>query len=833
MENKTLTIALISVFYIFGLCAFYTQTKIFPAILITIALILCCIFEKLKPMFCVFLCLLFFGGFFNAKLKTKEYDSLSLINSINNAAMKGRVYSIPKINKEKKIAKFYMGIYEANIKNKAFIPENTKIFVSIFDEKERYDDIKIGDVIEIKGNLRKPKEARNPSEFDYRNYLKNKDVFVILYSNTKPESKNFKIINKPDIKNSKNKVKELWWLALGELDKTRTEIISRHEKYIKSPNLEVFGGVVFGDDAINPPDDVKQSFINSGLLHLLAASGLNVALIFGIWWWIASFLNMSYRIKILSGMAIVVLYTFITGFPPSILRAAIMLTLILAGRLMFKEANNLALIFFTGFIMLLFDPKLINDVGFELSFLVTGGLITCIEPICERFKAIDKLYKKRFSKKPAIVRAALYLISPVALAGMILVPLVAQIWAAPLQGYYFNTFTPYSVFANIVVVPFIGIISFIGFLSSILSMVPILGNITIQISAFILNPLITILLNVAEYFSKLPGAIIKIPSGNPFQIIIYYSLVLCLVFCIKENFKKFKANIVLGVLATVLIVSIISIPTKNFEILVFDVGNADNFLIKTPKNKYIMIDTGKLPYKGISSAKRITLEYLYDKNIKTLEYLIVTHFDNDHSGGTIDILDNINVKNVIIQKNSCDTKNSCDILRYLKENNINAKTAQNTVIYTEKDFEIKTFSPKINTKNIDKDKFENETSTVVLIKNKEDYALFMADGGIGAFNSIKKNLPKNIKFLKVGHHGAKEVLNEKMLEYLNPEYTIISTGQNRYGHPNRETLALLEKTKCKTYSTKEFGALKFVLTPDNSARMYGFSTRGKKGFNKI
>lgn len=823
MENKTATIALVSASYIFGLCAFYTQAKIFPAILIVIVLIICCIFERLKPAFCILLCLLFFGGFLNAKLKTKEFDSLSLIENINSIAIKGRVYSIPKTNREKKTAKFYVGVYKTKIQNEAFPVQNTKILVSIFDEKERYDDIKIGDIIEIKGNLRKPKEARNPSEFDYRNYLKNKDIFVILYSNAKPDNKNFEIISKPNIKNSKNKAKELWWFILGGLDKTRTKIILNHGKYIKSPNLEVFGGVVFGDDAINPPDDVKQFFINSGLLHLLAASGLNVALIFGIWWWIASFLNMPYRMNILTGMAIVVLYTFMTGFPPSILRAAIMLILILAGRLMFKEANNLALIFFTGFIMLLFDPKLLNDVGFELSFLVTGGLITCIEPLCEKFKGIDKLYKKRLSKKPAIIRTALYLVSPIALAGMILVPLVAQIWAAPLQGYYFNTFTPYSVFANIAVVPFIGIISFTGFLSSILSLIPVLGNITIQISAFILNPLITVLLNVAEYFSKLPGAIIKIPSGSVFQITLYYTLILWLVFCIKNNFKKLKANIAFVILAAVLIISTISIPNSNFEILVFDVGNADNFLIKTPKNKYIMIDTGKLPYRGVSSAKRIALEYLYDKNIKTLEYLIVTHFDNDHSGGTIDILDNINVKNVIIQKNRCDTKNSCDILKYLKENNINAKTAQNAAIYTEKDFEVKTFAPEIlNTKKSGKDKLENETSTIVLIKNKDDYALFMADGGIEAFNAVKKNLPKNIRFLKVGHHGAKNVLDKKMLEYLNPEYAIISTGQNKYGHPNRETIRLLEDSKCKTYSTKESGALKFTSKPNGKVEVYEF-----------
>ncbi len=848
LEAKSLKTALITGFYILGLCTFYGFFGIWRAVfagVICFLLILLCIFNKLRPAFCLTLCFLFFGGFLNAKFHNKESDGFSIfaanhllsgasISNTNNVLLKGRVHSIPAISKEKRIAKFYMEVYEADFANKSYKPSKTRILALISDENEKYKKIKIGDIIKIKGNLRSPKEATNPSEFDYKKYLKNKDVFMILYSDG-----NFEITGKPNIKQARNKGKELWWLALSGLDKTRAKIISKHGKYVKSPNLEILGGVVFGDDAINPPDDIKQSFINSGLLHLLAASGLNVALIFGIWWWAASLLNLPYRTNILSGIGIVVLYTFMTGFPPSILRASIMLILILIGKLMFKAADTLALIFFTAFIMLLFNPKLLNDVGFELSFLVTGGLITCIEPVCAKFKTIERAYKSKFSKSPAPLRAAAFLFSPISLLSIVLVPLVAQLWAAPLQGYYFNTFTPYSVFANIAVVPFIGIISFIGFVSSVLSLIPILGDFIVHTSSFILNPLITVLLTVSDFFSKLPGSIIKIPSGNIFLIIVYYSFILIFITSLKHNFKKLKINIALGIFGLILLLGgifgLIQPQSGNFEILAYDVGNADSFLIKTPKNKYIMIDTGKLPYKGVSGAKRVMLEYLYDKNIRTLEHLIVTHFDNDHSGGTIDILENIRVKNVIIQKQTCDTKNSCEILKYLKENGINKEIASNKKVYAEENFEVQTFAPvlqKAATEGLNKDKFENETSTIVLIKNRGEYALFMADGGILAFNSIKNNLPKEIetkglKLLKLGHHGAKDVLNREMLEYLKPEFIIISTGQNNYGHPSNETLELLEKPCSKNvfskiYFTKNSGAIKFISRPNGKSEIHTF-----------
>jgi len=841
MENKTLLIALISIFYIFGLTAFYADNPVIFAPFVCLLLIYLCLKNLLKPAFCVILCFLFFGGYINAKVQNKEYDSLSGIYSANNVAINGTIASIPKVNAEKNRATFFLNTDRAEISGKELETFNTKILVSLTDKKERYENIKIGDTVEFRGKLRTPYEASNPGEFDYQKYLQNKDALKILYV----KGDDFRLLRHPDIKkarSAKDLANEVWWKTLQGLDLTRDKIIKKHAKYIKSPNLEVFGGIVFGDDAVNPPDEVKQSFINSGLLHLLAASGLNVALIFGIMWAVASFLNLPYKANILAGMAIVVLYTFMTGFPPSIMRASVMLLLILAGKLMFKTADNFVLIFFTAFIMLLFNPKLLNDVGFELSFLVTGGLIGCIDPVLAHFKNADKAYKKKFFKKPKIIAAAAFLFSPLSILGVILVPLTAQLWAAPLQMYYFNTFTPYSVLANIAVVPFIGIISFVGFICSIVSLVPFLGNCAAAFAGFTLNPLITILLNISNFFSTLPGSIIKMPSGSVFQMFLYYVLISIFVYCIGVKFQNKKFNTALLTVAAVFLATLIKIPNGNFEILAYNVGNADNFLVKTPKNKYIMIDTGKLPYEGVSSARRVTLEDMYDRNIRTLEYLIVTHFDNDHSGGVIDILDNIRVKNVIVQKNSCDTKNSCRILEYLKKNNINYKVARDETVYKEnnrgKNLEIKTFTPGIKDGGLSGDRLENENSIITLINLGGDYMLFMGDGGIRAFNAIKDRLPsdisaKGIKILKAGHHGAKYTTDKNMLSYLKPRSTIISTGPNPYGHPDTGTIKLLENSGSNIYSTKNLGAVKFVFK-DNKTEIYGFLGEDrKKGFRRI
>lgn len=816
MEKSTATLIL-TVFYIIGLCAFQSEFKICFALFVTLFLAAACLANKIKPAFCILFSFAFFLGFYNANFHYKKSDALSSIPRANNVKIAGRVDSIPvNINNKGKV---FLRVYRAEVFDYDLKPSNTRILVA--SQNGCLKGFKIGDIVEFEGRLRQPAPPSNRSEFDYKNYLLNKGVFNILYI----KETDFKILAHPNIQTAKSKPKEVWWTALQKMDILRDKIISKHGKFLKSPRLEVYGGIVFGDNAINPPDEIKQSFINSGLLHLLAASGLNVALIFGIWQALCLFLKFPYRANLISGMGIIILYTFMTGFPPSILRASIMLLLVLFGKLIFRNTNDFVLIFFTGFCMLLVNPQLLNDVGFELSFLVTGGLITCIEPICSKFKKTDKKFKSKFSKAPKLLRIIIYSVSPAVVAGVIFVPLVAQIWAAPLQMYYFNTFSTMSIFANIAVVPFIGLASFTGFLSSILALFPVIGDQAVKTAALILNPLIAIILAISNFFAEIPCSIIKTPSPDIFQIILYYAIVCSFIFCLKNDFKTIKQNAIFLFLIFTLLCTFIRFKNDNFEITVFDVGNADAFLIKTPKDKHILIDTGRIPYNGVSSAKRVILEYLYDQNIREVEKLIVTHFDSDHSGGTIDLIDNIKIKTIMVQENPHNTENSFKISEKIKEKKISSQIAKNDEkIYEEENFEIRTFKANIK-KGKDFDRHENENSIVTLIKFKDTAALFMGDVGVEGFKEIKEDLRKRlpergIDILKIGHHGAKGVVEEKMLEFLKPKHSIVSTGFNPYGHPSLETIKLLENSGSKIYSTEDLGEIEFSINKAGKIKIW-------------
>ncbi len=808
-------IILITTFYIFGLWAVFGEHVIgFSISAFIISGIFALLFDfGFKRTLLLFL--IFILGILRAD-KTYDFEDYLEDISAKNVTVVGKVISSKNISNTNNKIKFYLDIEKAIIYNKTLENLKSKILVVSDIKDNEFDNLTIGDKIEIKGNLKPPKESTNPYQFNYKRYLLFNDCKNILYG----RSSTFKIVENPDIKS------DLWYFILNKFEFTRNKILKEHSKNIKSPHLEILGGIVFGNETINPDEKIKENFKNSGLLHLLAASGLNVALIYGIWWQIAMMVRIPFHISIFIGAIFVILYTFMTGFPPSILRASIMILFVLFGKLINRDANSVSLVFFVGFLILLFNPKMLYDVGFQLSFMVTIGLVVCVGTIIEKFENKEKAFKEKYAKYPKFKRYIIYLFSPINLTGIVLVPLVAQLWVIPLQMHYFNNLAPLSVLANIAVVPFIGILSFIGFASSIIALIPILNTFVVGIFDFIANPLLALLIKISAIFSSFKYSLISTASINIFQMFGFWAIILILTLNIKNDFKNKKHLITLVILIIIFSLSFIKTDcfNKNLEIVMFDVYNADCFLIKTPKNKYIMIDTAKSNFKGMSNAKAIIIPYIKNHKIKNLELLIITHFDIDHAGGTIDILNSTKAKTIILQKENDQSAVSTQIKEYLNKNNLKYKIAQNNeTIYKEDNLTVKTFKS-----NIDDD---NENSIVTLITYKNKNYLFMADTGVLGYNQIKNYLNVDkIDILKIGHHGARNVLNENMINSLKPDYALISAGENSYNHPHFETTNLLDKYLIETLITKYYGFVKIVVDNDSNKDFFRFE-KGK--LNKI
>ena len=746
-QNKNFMMFFASITFMCGILSCFYGYAIIFGLLITLILLTSYYLRLFSFKKVLVLVLIFYGGFFLTFCKIKSYDDLFQIVPIQ-ASITGRIVSIPYSDGNNK-TKFFFQVEK--IKDKQV---SGKTFVTI-SENPTDTPLNIGEKLTLKGKIRKPFSSTNPSQFDYSSYLRNFNTFTTTYANYS------------DIKIEKDSL-SLKWRFLQYLNNTRNRILKVHSQFLKSPNLEILGGIVFGDDAVAPPDYIKTSFINSGLLHILAASGMNVAFIFTFWFIILKFLKVPYKPRVLTGMLVVILYTFMTGLGASVIRAALMLLFVLAGKLIDRDTHSVSLLSLVAVLMLIYNPAYINDVSFQLSFFVTFGLLTTAN-----------FLSKKFEKIPDWIKAP------------VLIPIVAQIWIAPIQMFYFNTFSLYSVLANISTVSLLSIISFGGFVSSAISIIPPFAKITCQVFDFFLNYLLNILIWISNFFANLKFSLIQTTHPNIIQMLIYYIMLIAVTYLIKIDKRK---QAIITVLVTCLILGLtwIKLPNNNLEIIAFDVQNADSFLIKTPQNKYFMIDTGKAPFEsGNSQAKIIMLKYLKDRGIKNLEGVIVTHFDNDHSGGTSEIITNTKVKTLYLNNTKTETQTAKNIFKTAKKIHQKYKIVQhNQQIYTEKDFKIRTFKADISGKDTD-----NECSTITLVSYKNFDMLFMGDAGVKSFEQVQKDIPNKIEVLKVGHHGGPKVVNEQMLNYLNNEVSLISTGVNYFGHPNKGTLDILRKTE--------------------------------------
>ncbi len=764
--NKNVLMLVTVIVYILGLSAALGGHLIPAAAGITVLFSILAILDYFKPKYIIIWILIFYLGVANTIYRLKITDELVSFAPVN-CEISGQIVSIPQSKGEGK-QRFFFKVnkmeYDSIVQNF----DNEKTLVTLNSDEK----LRIYDYYKIKGRLMPPFKVGNPSQFDYGNYLRNFSVYAVFYGAR--DSMPIKLSESPV---GVQKV-------LQGINDYREKIIQKHSKYLTSPNLEILGGIVFGDDAVAPPDDIKQSFVNSGLLHILAASGMNVAFIYSFFFLFLSLFRVNYKVNVSVGIIMVLVYSLMTGLGASVVRATCMLVFVLIGKLIDRDANSISLLGFVAFLMLLYNPMYVNDVGFQLSFIVTFGLLVMT---------------------PYLVKSKSRIINW--LVGTVSIPIIAQLWVIPVQIFYFNNISLYSVFANIMSVPILSVISFGGFVGSLISTVT--PDFVLQIFDFILNPMITILVNISDFWGQLPHSTLTTTHPSVFQILLYYAILLNITaFLDKECRQKYLkvCRITLPVMIFILVVSTISVPNHNLEITVFDVGNADSFLIKTPDNKYLMIDTGKNGYNGgKSQAEMLILKYLTDKGIKKIDTIIVTHFDNDHCGGVADLIKGVSVGRIYVNSLNHESNAAKYIYKTASKHGVEVLLASNKQnVLDENGLTITNYiTPDIEGIG------DNEASILTLVSYKDFKMLFTGDSGIKTFNKLKADLPSNITVLKIGHHGANGVINREILNYLNPDTAVISVGTNKFGHPSIKTLETLKGIK--TLRTDINNSIRFIV----------------------
>ncbi|MCR4881708.1 MAG: DNA internalization-related competence protein ComEC/Rec2 [bacterium] len=753
MENDLhiKTIALCTAI-IAAVCAvFWDKLYVIIPIFILLAGFLC--YKKIFGKIFTFILLVLFACTVLYAHYREPNDDVLVYYASQKVTLLGEIYSLPSKSATGKTKFVFKADKVIDYKNnEVFVDAKTQAFL----DKEITDKFNRGDKLSLDAEIFVPQKPKNEGEFDYGKYLANDGIYTLSTVH------NVKTLSEKPSLNMR---------ILRKIDCLRERVIEIHSNYLNKDKTQILGGIVFGSEAIKPSAEIKRIFIESGLYHLLAASGMNVAFIFGIWFFLMIRLKMPYRLVIVTGAFVVLFYSMMTGLPPSVTRATWMLELGLLAKLIDRKADNNVILLFVCAVLLLYNPALINNIGFLLSFVVTFGLLYCTNPILEKIKFL-----------------------PPKISGWIIIPLVAQIFAIPIQMYFFQTISVYSIIANMLVIPFMAIISFCGFISSIFALIPKIGHYLCFVLDKVNEPLLSFLLFVASWVSSFPNNIAHVAKLNYIEIILYYILVFLFIYMLKKNFKTLKTNIAALLILVYLIFSFTSKGyTRDLTFTFLSVGEADSIFITTPNNKKILIDAGRSFGKDKNSATSVILPFFSTNGITSIDMMLLTHPDSDHIGGSVDILENIKVNELVTNGEKAKNKTYLRLQEYIKNNNqVEKIITEPEEISPDEEVSIIAFKPPDTKKNT-----QNDTSIILLFKYKDFDAILMGDNEINSYELLKTNLHPSgdIELFKLGHHGSKNSVNKKMAQLISPKVSVVSVGENSYGHPNSKAMSVLRGSR--------------------------------------
>lgn len=503
--------------------------------------------------------------------------------------------------------KDYKDVYEIEIKgiklllnlkkskNKSLQNKENR-YLSNKNSKNSSFKLKYGDKIEFYLEYEKPSTARNYMGFDYSNYLKTKKIFGTV--NLKEED--VEIISHDNSNIILRKIYEL-----------RNLMKTKIEKLLPKETSGLCLGMLIGETS-GIEENMQEDFRDSNLSHILAVSGANVSYIIVSITYIFNKMCLRKRLSKIISIILLILFMLLTGCTSSVNRACIMAILMLIAELLYRKSdvyNNLAI---SALILLIINPYSLLDIGFQLSYMGTIGIVFLHDKIGNFIKINNKIVKYFFE--------------------MIAVTTCANLAIIPIMMFHFNTISLTFYFSNIIVGPILGIVVIIGFIMFFISLIftPISSLI-----AIVLNLMLKFIIKIAEITANMPFSKITIITPSFFFIIVWYLIIISISYKQKVKIFYHKNNklikkIVACILIIVLIVNLVIKVDKKLKIHFVDVGQGDACLIITPLNKKILIDGGGSEFGSFNVGEKTLLPYLLDRRINKLDYIIISHFDSDH-----------------------------------------------------------------------------------------------------------------------------------------------------------------------------------------------------------
>ncbi len=646
----------------------------------------------------------------------------------------------------------------------------------------RYPELKYGMRVVANGRLETPPEDE---EFSYKAYLARQDVHTLMslpFVDVIAENEGS--------------------LIYQFIFKVKAHAQATIEQLIPAPQSALLTGILLGNDN-NIPPDLSADFRTTGMTHIIAISGFNIAILIAILVGLAD-PWMSRKGAVIFALVGITFYTILVGADASVVRAAIMGSLyLIASRWLGRPNFALGSLFLAAIVMTLLRPFTLWDVGFQLSFAATLSLMLYATPLTQwtQRQLLRTADRKTTRKIMGVITEA------------ILITVAAQILTLPLIVGYFQQLSLVSLLANALILPAQPAVMIWGGLATILGMIfPLLG----QPFAWVAWLFLTYTIELVQLFAAFPRAAVSVNISWTTIILIYIFIAGITFFAqqpaskregwialLRQNFSQRFALTITAVTAILIFSWGRTQPDGNLHVTFLDVGQGDAIFIQTPTGRQFLIDGGLYP--SVLNEQLGQQMPFWDKSI---DVVVATHPDADHVSALADVFVRYDVETLITDGEEGGNSPIYDaVLLSAAENDTTIRRAlAGELIEIEDGVQLQILHPG---PELDPDS-RNENSVSVRLLYGNFSMLLTGDVELEGEKLLLEN-GRNLKSLifKAGHHGSNSSSSAPFLEAIQPQIIVISSGaENTFGHPTPEMLQRAQDVGAVVLRTDQLGAIK-------------------------
>lgn len=625
------------------------------------------------------------------------------------------------------------------------------------------DELNPGQVVWVKGSISKEEGPRNPGEFDYGMYYRSLSIRARVFGEG---------IGLLDRRESPC----LTWLYRLRLHAGRILDLTAEPE-----DAGVYKAAVLGKKG-DLDAELRDLYQKNGIAHLLAISGLHVAVIGAGIYGLLRWLGLGFGPAGAAAGVILTGYGFLTGSPASVVRAVIMLLCVFLAAYIGRSYDLVSAACLACMVLLAKSPYLVTQGGFQLSF----GAVFSIGVLSETL--ISAMKPEHGWQRTVITSLSI------------------QLGTYPIILYHFYQYPVFGIFLNFLVIPLMTFVIYSGLGGILLGSVSLAaGTVAVGAGHYILAGYRVL----CVWCSKLPCYTLIAGRPEIWQVLIYYGVLLSLIYR-RNSDKMIRWRQLLAVTALCFCL-LLHIPVRGLEVTFLDVGQGDGCFLEM-RGCRVLVDGGSSSEKELG--KESLEPFLKSRGVGKIDYAIVSHGDADHISGLVYLLESVP-----------DISISCLVLpclsigdeAYNRLKELAALRGTEVVLMAEGDrlekgkLMLTCLYPGLSDPAADR----NEQSLVVKADYGEFHLLLTGDMSSEGEERLIQRMDRElagelaeVQVLKAAHHGSKTSSSQEFLDAVSPRWAVVSYGENnRYGHPAPEVMERLEKQSCEIWETAKSGAV--------------------------